>query len=282
MSGDYKAYNGIGKASVGSVYPIYASAGSGALSRVEPLITVEEFKSDYLIGVRLYDIINKRPITDSDLKRCLIRAMNNVEMSLNLNITPLQRTLKMPFDRLLFNAFGHMEIPVRPILSIDKMSIESADLTDQFIFPANLLETSNLHMGLITFGAISIMTPTGLVNSAGGPGGQSPLVLTSYMNVSWIPAFYRILVTTGFPENQIPVIVNEMIGVTAAIDMLSRIGVMFRATGTSLGQDGINQSISGPGPNIYLARIQQLQQRQDQIRDQLRSYYYNDIFVSNV
>ena len=52
-------------------------------------------------------------------------------------------------------------------------------------------------MGLVTFGAISIMTPTGLVNSYGGPGGQSPLVLTSYMNVSWIPAFYRIFVTTG-------------------------------------------------------------------------------------
>ena len=102
------------------------------------------------------------------------------------------------------------------------------------------------------------------------------------MNVSWIPSFYRVLVTTGFPENQIPVIVNELIGVTAAIDMLSRIGVMFRATGTSLGQDGISQSISGPGPNIYATRIEQLQLRQQQIINQVRQYFYSDIFVSNV
>src|ERR1035437_7474181 len=116
MSSDTSQYS---KASVGSVYPLFAINGSGALSRVQPLITVEEFKSDYLFGVRLYDTVNKRAITDTELKRCLIRAMNNVEMSLGLTISPIQRSIKLPFDRALFNSFGHLEVGVKPILSID-------------------------------------------------------------------------------------------------------------------------------------------------------------------
>ena len=126
MSGFYGDNQNAGyqKASVGSVYPIYARGGSGALSRVEPLITVEEFKTDYLFGVRLYDAINKRHITDAELKRCLIRAMNAVEMSLNMTITPLHKELS---SYLLIDYYSMLlviwKFLLRPILSIDKMSI---------------------------------------------------------------------------------------------------------------------------------------------------------------
>lgn len=275
-------YTSNSKASRGSVYPLFAVETSGGFNRVEPLLTPEILKTDFLFAVRLYDPINKIQLGPEDLKRAINRAISSIELSTGLTIFPVQRAVKVPFDKSLFRAFGHTEIPFKPVLSIDEFAIESADQLNQFIFPPNLLETSNLHLGLLTFGAISLITPTGLVTSAAGGQGSSPLILTSYLNVNWIPAFYKVLCTTGFPENKIPTVVNELIGVTCALDILSRIGPTFRNNSTSISQDGLNQSLSGQGPNIYKQRIDELTLRKEKIEEQLKAYFYQKFIVSNI
>lgn len=278
MSADYTD----SKASRGSVYPLFSTNSGGNFNRVEPLLTPDILKSDFLFAVKLFDPVNKRPISDPDLVRAINRAVCSVELSLGLSIFPVQRTIKVPFDKSLFRSFGHTEIPFKPVLSIEQFAIESADQVVQFTFPANLLETSNLHLGLITFGALSLITPNGIVTSVAGGTGSSPLVLSSYLNVNFIPAFYKIVCTTGFPENKIPTVLNELIGVTTALDILSRVGPGFRNSSTSLSQDGLNQSISGLGPNQYKQRIDELTLRKEKIEAQLKSYFYQSMFVSNI
>lgn len=272
------------KDSVGSVYPLFASSAGQGFNRVEPLITPEILQKDFLFAVKLKDPITKQEINTADLQRTIIRSVNAIELALNINILPIERSMKMPFDRALFQSFGHMELPFKPILSLNEFAIESSDGVQQFPFPASWIETSNLHLGQLNFGNIALQTPVGGVNSyAGSAGiGSSPLVLTSYLNLGWLPQFYRIKFVTGFPENQIPTSINELIGIQGALDILSRVGILFRTSGTSISQDSISQSISGPGSNLYKQRIDELQMRKKELVNQIKAMFYNSIFVSNV
>ncbi len=272
------------KESVGSVYPLFASAAGQAFNRVEPLITPDIVVADFLFGIRLKDPVTKQEITVPGIQRAIIRAINAIELALNINVTPLERSIKIPFDKSLFRSFGHAELPFKPITQLNSFTIESSDGVQQFPFPASWIETSNLHLGQINFGNIALQTPVGAVNSyAGSAGiGSSPLVLTTYLNLGWIPQFYRVTFVTGFPENQVPVFINELIGVQTALDILSRMGPIFRTSGTSLSQDGISQSISGPGSNLYKQRLDELGARKAELISQIRSYFYASIFVSNV
>lgn len=272
------------KESVGSVYPLFASAAGQAFDRVEPLITPEIIFSDYLFGVKLKDPVTKQEITTPIVQRAIKKAINAIELALNINITPLERSFKAPFDRSLFKSFGHMELPFKPITQLNSFSIESSDGVNQFEFPASWIETSHLHLGQVNFGNIALQTPVGGVNSYAGSAGiaSSPLVLTTYMNLGWLPQFYRVTFVTGFPENQIPVFINELIGTQTAIDILSRMGPMYRTSGTSLSQDGISQSISGPGNNLFKQRIDELMARKAELISQIRSYFYSSFFVGNV
>jgi len=266
-----------------SSYPLFASDSGNNFSRVEPLITPEIVLKDYLFGVKLKDPINKQEYTAADIKRAIGKSVNAIELALNINIFPVTRSIKLPFDRNLFKSMGYTELPFRPVLQINKFCIESADQVDQFTFPASMLDVGNLALGLVTFGAVALMTPSGLITSlAGGGGVASPLLLTTYQSLNWIPNFYRIECVTGFNDNQIPVSINELIGIQTALDILSRVGPLFRTNSTSISQDAISQSLSGPGNTLYLQRTNELQLRKKELIGQIRGYFYNDIFVSNI
>jgi len=267
-----------------SVYPLFATPNSSPFGRVEPFLTPEMLLKDHLFGVKLKDPVTKQELNYEDLKRAINRAVNAIELALNINIFPVERSLKLPFDRSLFRSFGLVELAFKPILSLNSFSIESSDGVNQFEFPASWIETGNLHLGQLNFGQIALATPVGSVNSFAGNAGiaSSPLVLTAYLNVGFIPQFYRVKVTTGFPENKIPTSINELIGIQTALDILSRMGILFRTSGTSLSQDGISQSISGPGNTIYKLRYDELSARKAELISQIRSYFYSGIFVSNV
>lgn len=267
-----------------SIYPLFASNAGQSFNRCEPLITPEIFQQDFLFGIKMKDPVTKQEITVPMLQRTLIRAMNAIELALNINILPIERSMKLPFDRSLFRSFSHIELPFKPIIQLNSFAIESSDGVAQFEFPASWIETGNMHLGQINFGNIALQTPVGGVNSYAGQAGiaSSPLVLTAYLNISWLPAFYRVKVVTGFPEGQVPVFINELIGVQGALDILSRVGPLFRNTGTSISQDAISQSISGPGNALYLHRIEELQLRKAELISQIRSYFYSSIIVGNI
>jgi hypothetical protein len=50
----------------------------------------------------------------------------------------------------------------------------------------------------------------------------------------------------------------------------------------SLGQDGLSQSTSGPGTQLYVQRIQDLQQQKEQILKQLKRVFVNKMFMSTL
>lgn len=265
-----------------SVYPINCNDGGGGFNRVEPLITPEILREDWLFAVPLFDARTNTRITDPMIKRVIIRAMNQVELDLNINIFPIQRKIKLAFDYSLFKYFGHLEVPHKPINTLLNLYIEDSNFNNVYTFPPSIVETRNMYQGQINFGPVSVATATGLVfrESAGGSGGA--LLLVSNVMTSSMPAFWVIDCITGFPENQIPVPVNELIAITAAIELLSKISPLFKVNSQSMSHDGLSQSISGPGPQIFAKRIDDLKEKKDKLLRQVKHIFYSSIMVSNI
>jgi len=274
MSVDYTK----SRSSMGCVYPLYAIDAGANFNRYEPLITPEIFKKDYLFGISLRSVITQETLNDNDLKRDLDRAINRIETEIKINIFPVQRKIRKEYDKNLYQAFCHLEMPYRPILSVEELAIEDANATSIFIFPPQLIETGNFQTGLITLGLLSTAYPAGIFTTGSG-GAFASYLLTNFPS-RFVPAFFSIKCTTGFPENKIPGILNDLIATEAAIDVLSRLGPLVRTTSSSLGLDGMNQSTAGPGPNIFLTRILELKEKRDQLIKNIKAMYYNSIFMS--
>lgn len=273
------------RSSLGCVYPLYASDAGANFNRYEPLITPTVLRTDFLFGINLTSPITKQTLNDNDLKRALDRATNRAELLIKINIAPVQRKIRKEFDRNMYVNFGSLEMPFRPILSVDELAIvDSADPPQNvFVFPPNIIETGNFQTGLITFGTVTSSYQYGTYTNTFYNG---TTLFTSFLansfGLNWIPAFFTVTCTTGFPAEKTPGILNDLIGTIAAIDILSMLGPLFRIQSQSLGIDGLSQAQSGPGPNIYLARIADLEKRKNQLIADIKMIYYNSIFVSTV
>lgn len=266
----------------GSIYPLSAVDTSGNFNRIEPLITPDILIKDWLFAVPLHDQRTNTRITPEDLKRTINRAISQLEMDLKINIFPVERKIKMPFDYALFKYYGHLEIPFKPIHTLLNLSIEDSNFNVIYTFPPSIIETRNMWMGQLNFGPVTVQTSNGMVfnEAAGAYGGSLLLVASNYAQS--MPAFYLVDCITGFPENQIPTVVNELIGITAAIEILSKIQPLFKVNSQSISHDGLSQSVSGPGPQVFANRINDLAMKKKQMLNQLKHIFYNAVVVSNI
>ena len=83
-------------------------------------------------------------------------------------------------------------------------------------------------------------------------------------------------------EGQVPIVVNDVIGMNAAIALLSSKQSSFKYQSTSISQDGISQSASGPGPQTYVKRIEDLTMRRDKMLKKIRSEFHQKYYLSNI
>lgn len=142
-----------------------------------------------------------------------------------------------------------------------------------------MIETGNFQTGLITLGYVTNVY-TNSFFSANGVASPFGNWLLANVYPRFIPAFFSIKYTAGFPEDKMPGIINDLIATEAAIDLLSRLGPLVRTTSSSLGLDGMSQSIGSPGPNIYALRISDLKEKRDELIKNIRMMYYNSIMMS--
>jgi hypothetical protein len=195
---------------------------------------------------------------------------------------PKVRNDKFPFDRPAYQALGYMMIPHRPVTSLEKIAVTSSDGTNLYTLPPQWIETAYIHSGQINIIPINIgfqygAMVSGSQTSGGSPGGLFFLAILGQN--PWIPAYWKCDYTTGFPEGKLPILVNELVGIIAAIDILALLATTnARNSSHSIGVDGLSQSISTPGPQIYDTRITMLMERKQSIINKLRSTFGTKMF----
>lgn len=263
------------------MYPVHATGVSGLMRRSEPFLTPEQLVSRYLKGIPLV-FPNGDTFTPDELKDQIHLAMNQAEILLGRNITREAFKEKVPFDYSLYRSYIHVVTEHGPITSLEHLRIVSADDNLIFEIPIQWIEAANFSKNLIN--VIPLLAAYGVNTVSGAVGNAGIAFLTVIDGLNWVPAYWQVDYTTGLSnkEGQVPVPVNELIGVIAAITILSMIAPSNIYNSQTLSQDGISQSSSGMGPRLYQLRIEELMLKRDEIVRKLKAIFSSRYFISNI
>jgi hypothetical protein len=281
---DFVAEGYASKPGIADVYPVNARYDSYGV--LEPLVTAPILRQRHLFGIPLVSfavdpITQKRQVMTDDIIEDRIKsAVGVAEIELGMDIMPKVRRDKFPFDRPAYQALGYMVLPRRPVISLEKIAVTSSDGTNLYTLPPQWIETAYIHTGQINIIPINIGFQYGAMTTAtqgGNPGGLFFLAILGQNH--WIPAYWMADYTTGFPDGKMPIVVNELVGIIAAIDILALLATTnARNSSHSIGVDGLSQSISTPGPQIYDTRITMLMERKQTLINKLKVMYGQKLF----
>ena len=263
------------------------SASEQQWGYLEPLLTPQQLRDRFLFGLPLVSGI-KDPVshkaavmTDDLIKDTIDRAVAMVEADTSLCIFPQIVEEQHPFDQCEYLQFGYFRTKHRPVCGVHKLSVMPSTQQDIFIVPQEWVSSDGL-----TEGRIQILPMTAALGSGGfipATSAGGAVFLQILGNRPWLPSFWHIQMTCGFPDALLPKVVNEIVGTKAAMEVLSMLGATYaRTTSQSLGIDSLSQSTSGPGPQIYLVRLEALEKKYEQLKHKLKVMWGMTLFSGNV
>lgn len=262
-----------------SQYPVHAIQTSGLLRRVEPFLTPELFRSRYLKGIPL--LFPELKFTDDEIKDRIMMAMNETEAQIGTTITREEFVDKLPFDWSLYKSFMHMKPRHSPIISLESLAIVASN--DEVIFqvPSVWVDMGNASIGQLN--VIPLLAAFGATSTTGSPitatnqgAGVAFLAIWGAMGGGQqVPSYWQVTYSAGLSntEGQVPVIVNQLIGTNAAINIISQIAQFFLYTSQSMSQDGISQSSSMLGPRLFQLRIEELMANRDELISKIKGIF---------
>ncbi len=272
---------------LGDVFPVGLT--ESAWTRTEPLITPEKLKSKHLFGIPLVsgmkDPITGRAevITPEMLGDYIDTAVGLAELETGLTIFPGRFEEKKAWDRQDYDSFGYFVMPKRPISHVESVKVNLSSNDDIYEVPLQWVETANLAWGQMNIIPLTIaMTngnPTAIPTTAGGA-----LLLSIFQGKSqWVASFWKVTYIAGFPDAMLPKVVNDLIGTIAAMEVLSQLASTYgKSSGSSLSIDGMSQSVSTPGPEIFTKRMKDLQDKRNMLVGKLKNVYHLKFFSNNV
>ena len=288
-----------------SLYPAKATklSGEGAagFTRVEEWITPERLKAEYLFGIPLVSPITKEKLTDDTIKILIRKAAAEVELKCKIDVTPIQRFERVEFDRTKYlQGWNQLQLGYGNISSLQEVAIRASNSqsvtqnvvntqtniandiegSPLYIVPLDWIDMSLAHKGLLHF--VPLQTTFGSYGIVGPSAGAAAPLFAIFSQLQWIPSFWAIKYTTGFAENSIPAPINDLIGSQAALMILSMIGPLNRFNSQSISLDGSSQSVSGPGPQLYVQRMTDLQTKIQDLQDLVAKRFGKKIFMSNL
>jgi len=263
----------------GHQYPLEVAVDSwGSL---EPLITVDKLKTRFLLGVpmtlRVKDPETGKPfkITDTQLAELIRVHVSTAEEETGLVIMPRQFVERKEFSRQDWESFGYFRVNHRPMASIEALNCSLSDGSVAFSFPTQWLEMGNA----TTMGQINVI-PLAFQAFGAGTGiiGQEATGNATFFNAvvnrHWLAALFTVTYTAGFKDGLVPVPVNQLIGTIVAMEVLSMIAAAYAwVTSTSLGIDGLSQSVSSPGPARFQVRMGELDKQRQLLVKKLKGKY---------
>jgi hypothetical protein len=264
-----------------STYPIKAIDAASA-KRIEPVLNPSLLMSRFIFGIPLVSPITKEHYTHEMLEDYINRAINMVELDAQVDIFPVQRRHRLPFTKDLYEEFIYTEIPNKPILSVDKLGIVTSDGTTIYDIPSLWIDNANFIDGkinVIPF-ASGIAGQQNFQPTVTGGGGF--LVLIN-QRVHDIPSYWEAIVTTGFSfDSGVPMIINELVGLKAAIMIFNNLIPQFQYSSYSLGIDGVSQSQTTQAPQLYQEIRDKYEAQYEDLVKRVKMIYNNTLIMSMV
>lgn len=294
------------KPNISGTYPnnVQTVGGKGAagFTRVEPYITTKRLKDRWLFGIPLKHPITHQMLSDDTLKEIIDNASARVELECNIDVFPVTRTYKDMWDKTKWDqGWGQMSLGKRNVKELHEISIRTSSsysvqngVSSPYGSPADaqnegvVLYTFTLdwvNMSLARKGILDFVPLQSALNGTipgGSYGGAAAALFSVFTKMQYVPGFWYVRYTSGFDENAIPSVVNDLIGTYAAMEVLSMLAPLNKYNSQSIGLDGASQSISGPGNQIYALRYQDLEKKAEQLKDMIKAYFSVKIYMSNI
>lgn len=270
---------------VGSIYPVGADDAQQWM-RVQPLLDPAKLRLNFLFGIPLvsyfpHPITGKRQeLTDEDLKQYIHRAVGTLELETGLTLFPVQYTEKHPYDINFWRSNAHVRVKQRPVTSVESFSFQAASGQDLLVINNSWLELGQAHTGQINLiPVLPAISTNNIPASVPSPNGASYLALF-VGGPYWVPSIVRVTYTCGYPDGSFPVIINELVGLTAALDILSSLAATYRSGSYSMAVDGISQSQSTPGPQLFDPRIREIKEKKQMLMKRVKDLYGLNLKIS--
>jgi hypothetical protein len=263
-----------------SSYPVNALDAAGLVKEMEPLTTPKQVRSRFLKGVSMV-FPNGDVITEADIKDKISLAMNTIQLELHTPIVAKQFSDRVAFDKDRYKSFIHVKTTKKPILAVTDFRIETTDGQNIFRIPPQWIDAGQFHTGQINVIPF-LATYTG--NFVAGFAGNAGLILLASMGgIHWIPSYWTVTYSAGMCKDlgQVPVAVNYLIGLEAALMVLSQLGPAREFTSVSLSQDGIGQSSSGPGHMLFEKRMADLQAERANLIKKIKGTLGSKFWISD-
>lgn len=277
----------------GDVYPENKTDGTWKDS--EPLITPELLRVDRLFGIPLVsgmvDPITRQAqvMTDAMLQRYIVKAVAQARIDIGIDIMPTAYKERREFDRGDYNSFGFLRVEHVPLASVERLAMEGPTGYSFFEIPPQWIDPGNFRYGQLNIvplapgGAPYNSLVIGAIGTPSVSGGGASFNLAAIIGQNWIPAFWTVEYTTGFPDGKVPREINSYVSAVAAIDVLSQLAAArAMTTSRSLSIDAMSQSVAGPGPQVYMQRIAELTAEKDRLASALRTTFGQRMFSWNL
>jgi len=258
-----------------------------AIEQIEPhveryskLPDVEEFKARYLFGIPLTSALTGQTLADSTIEYYIKSAVSELEHILDLYITPVVFKEAHDYKRENFTwNYNYLKLNHSPILTVHKLELSFSN--------------NQHHNGFVQFPMefVYVEPQSGVVQLVPAFGTSlSGFLLSAFSGTQFhalraigmqdFPGGVRVTYTAGFPEHQIPFAISNLVGLIAAVNLMSILGpIIFPYNSVSVGIDGTSQSTSSMGPRFFNDRIAQLIAERDREMDAVKGYYQKRFLV---
>jgi hypothetical protein len=191
----------------------------------------------------------------------------------------------------------YTEVPNKPIQKVLSMAICSASYAATgdpnessqypngapiYTIPNVWIDMANAQRGILNVNPLSPAFSAIGTNTAVGAAGAT--ILQFIGQQGWVPGYWNVVCLHGYctEEGQVPVKINEVIGMKAAMLVIVNLLPLYRFASQSLGIDGLSQSVNDLAYQLLQNKYEMLEKLYTDAIKKLRTKTGNNFFSSNV
>lgn len=253
------------------------AASDSQFTRSEPLITPEDFRLRYLFGIDLTDE-HGNEIPREVFQQQINAAVSYFEHKLDIIIHPTKFVERYDYRAVDYIEFNFLQLKKRPLSSVELIKAKFPNNRDLVEYPKDwyTIDKEGSQVQLVPIEG----TFSGLIITQGGS--YLPQI---YGTRQYWPHLFEITYTAGFDNDCIPSILNEMIGLQAALSVFEILGDITLGPGVqseSVSIDGASTSknlSSSAMYSVYGSRIENYRRKLEDYTKTLKKYYSGLNFV---
>lgn len=240
-------------------------------SRVQPLITPDQLKERYLFGIDLTDESDNE-LPDDTFQHFIDAAVSYLEHKLDIIISPVKVKEKYDYRQQDYVNFNFLQLKKRPLAELVSLKAKFPTNRELVDYPVEWYvveqEAAQIQLSPVE-GSFS-----GLIVTNGAA--YVPLI---YGTKSYWPHLFEVEYVAGFEDDKIPVIINEMIGMQAAISIFEVLGDIVLGPGTA--SESVNLDAAGTSKqttasamfSAFSARIESYRKKMAEYISTIRKFY---------